>query len=327
MKNLRIWMVVGPLVAMLIGTASPVGAGAKLWELADPRGDDHGDGGLLYPTVGDFAKGELDVLSVVAEREGDGTEFAVTFARPVRTPSRGAFDALGTPMDQVFRFGFYTFNIDLYVDRDRQPGSGGVSTLPGRKAQIAPEFAWDRAICLTPRPNEARELLSKIVLGAMTEVQKAEGSGGTPEQDAAVAELKKSVPADLETRVYFPNRVRVRGNTVSFFVPDSFLGAPASPDWGYLLVVTAADIHQETGIGSVLGLREQQEARLMNLPISPGSWRERLGGGRENGALQPPVVDLLVPPGESQERLLRGWDAQDERPVVLPGVVPAEIKP
>ncbi len=318
---------VGALATLVIGTASPVEAGSKLWELSDPRGDDHGDGGLLYPTVTDYAQGELDVLSVVAEREGDGTEFAVTFARPVRQPSRGAWDALGTPMNQVFRFGFYTFNLDLYVDRDRQPGSGGVSTLPGRKAEIAPEFAWDRAICLTPRPNEARELLSRIVIGALAAVQGAEGNEGTPEDDAAVAALKKSVPADLETRVHFPNRVRVRGNTVRFFVPDSFLGGPASADWGYVLVVTVADLHQETGLGSVLGLREQQEARLMNLPISPGSWRERVGGGRENGQLQPPVVDLLVPPGESQERLLRGYDPKSERPAVLPGVVPAEVKP
>ena len=35
----------------------------------------------------------------------------------------------------------------------------------------------------------------------------------------------------------------------------------------------------------------------MILPVSPGRWHDRFGGGRENAAIQPPLVDIIVPKG------------------------------
>ncbi len=322
MKNLRNAIVSGVLAAVVIGGASPSSAGTKLWELNDPRGDDHGDGRLLYPTSSDFTRGDLDLIKVEAEQEKDGTTFELTFARPIRQPGRGAADELGTPMNTIFRYGFYTFNVDIYVDRDRQPGSGAIALLPGRKAEVAPDFGWERAVCLTPSPHEAREHLSRLVLRAL---RLAQGDDVEPDPEV-LRELKRAVPADLESHVFFPNRVRVRGNTVSLFVPEAFLGGPAQPSWAYVIVVSGSDSALYTALGSTLGLRDEEEGRLMILPIAPGSWSNRFGGGREAGALQPPLVDLVVPAGASQEALLRDFDSRSERPVVLPGVVPAEVK-
>jgi hypothetical protein len=321
-RNAVMPLVVATLLAGCWFLAVPQAAEAKgpLWQLSDPRDDDNGDGGLIYPTSTDYVKGELDLVGFRAERDKGGTTFVATFARPIRQPGRGAADGLGTPMSSIFRFGFYTFNIDVYIDKDREPGSGGIALLPGRKAEIAPEFAWDRVVALTPRPNEARELLSRLVLEALRAAQEPE----VAEDPEVRKELKKTVPTDLETRAFFPNRVRVRGNTVSFFVPDSFLGGAADPSWSYLIVVSGSDAAPSLDLGGALGVQRDEVAKgLMILPISPGSWSNRFGGGRENDPLQPPLVDVVVPTGANQGRLLRDRSPRENRPVVLPGVIPA----
>jgi hypothetical protein len=76
----------------------------------------------------------------------------------------------------------------------------------------------------------------------------------------------------------------------------------------------------------VLG-RQQGQKALMILPISPGRWQDRFGGGREDAEIQPPLVDVIVPKGKKQETILADFSAREKRPVVIPGVVPAEQIP
>ena len=64
----------------------------------------------------------------------------------------------------------------------------------------------------------------------------------------------------------------------------------------------------------------------MILPISPGRRQDRFGGGREGAPNQPPLVDLIVPKTKVQASLLQDFDGRTRRPVVIPGVVPAEQK-
>ena len=94
-----------------------------------------------------------------------------------------------------------------------------------------------------------------------------------------------------------------------------------------LVVVSGADLIQSFDVAASYGLSESRSDRLAILPVSPGTWQDRFGGGRELEALQPPLVDILVPPGESQERLLSDFDSRSNRPVRLKGVVPAELEP
>jgi hypothetical protein len=79
-----------------------------------------------------------------------GTEFEVTFARQIRKPDPRAIDFGGSSLEDVARFGFYTFNVDVYIDTDGKPGSGAMNALPERNAEIASETAWERAVILTP---------------------------------------------------------------------------------------------------------------------------------------------------------------------------------
>ncbi|WP_158501678.1 glucodextranase DOMON-like domain-containing protein [Vitiosangium sp. GDMCC 1.1324] len=285
--------------------------GSPLFSLEDPRGDDHGDGELRYPLREDMGPGALDLLSFRAWPESGGTRFEATFARPIAVPQRRTVDSAGNTLADLARLGFYTFNLDVYVDEDRQEGSGRTDTLPGRNLSLAPGSAWEKAIVLTPRPYEARDVLRKLWReSALAEAQRQQGSVSA----SAVRALDEQVERQMEERVFFPTRVRVFGPTVSFFVPDSFLGGEAKPSWGYAVAVTGATLDRRVELPALLGGVTAPRAQgLMVLGIGPGVSQERFGGGRVGGSEQSPVVDLLVPEGVRQEEVLGpnapGWPA------------------
>ena len=307
--------------ALLISliAAPAFGAGKEIFTLTDPRGDDHGDGKITYPGNEDLNTGDLDILSLTAREDGDGTMFEVTFARPVRPPGRRAIDELGTQLDKVARYGFYNLNLDIYIDTDRVPGSGGLTMLPGRHAEIDPATAWEKAIILTPRPAEAKAELKRLLLKTLSQDVSKEGSTLT---DAEADALRKQIPVDVDERIYFPTQIRVRGQKISFFVPGIFLGGPAKATWAYVVASSGTNLIQSFDIAHQL-----PDLGLMILPVSPGGWQDRFGGGRENAAIQPPLIDVIVPKGgRTQEEILSDFDARTKRPVKLTGVVPAEQK-
>jgi len=286
------------------------GGATPLFTLADPRGDDHGDGDLRYPLREDMAPGSLDLLLLVAYPEDGGTRFEATFARPIAKPQ--AARTVGETQAQRARFGFYTFNLDLYVDTDRVEGSGRTETLPGRHLRLAPGSAWEKAILLTPRPYDARDQLRGEWLKEAREARiQQQGSLG----EAAQREVEVAVERELTGRVFFPTRVRVTGATVEFFVPNDFFGGVPRPEWGYALAATGALIDNRVNMSSLFG--KDSPRGLMVLPIAPGDSKERFGGGRVGEPNQAPVVDLLVPEGVTQEQVL-GPNAP-----LWPAVVPA----
>jgi hypothetical protein len=309
------------LLAALSGVAARAGDSRSIFVLTDPRGDDHGDGKLVYPRRDDLRPGDLDLLSLEARALPDGTEFEARFARPIQPTARRTIDIGGGSLDDIARYNFYTFNLDIYIDTDRVTGSGSVATLPGRKTEVDPANAWEKAICLTPRPNEARVALKRLLTRFARRDRKARGE----RIDTAQAkEIEAQIDHDTDSRVFFPTRIHVFGPTIQFFVPASFLGGIAKPTWSYVVAVSGADIYQEIDIGAALKITAAEPDSLMILPIEPGNWSDRFGGGRDDDPLQPPLVDLIVPPGRSQEAILKDDDPVTNRPVRLPGVVPAE---
>jgi hypothetical protein len=301
---------------------APAFARTKIFTLSDPRGDDHGDGNLIYPLNEELDPGDLDLLALTAYAEDGGTWFEAEFAKPVKQPTAEAVDDLGTSLKSVARFGFYTINLDIYIDTDHVPGSGGVAMVPGRLAEVDRAVAWEKAIILTPRPHEARGEIKRILMRNLNEENRKDDSTMSDQEAAA---LKAQIPGDVEERIFFPNQIRVRGNKISFFVPASFLGGAAKDTWSYVVATSGANVLQSLDLNRVLGRDSGKDASLMILPISPGRWQDRFGGGRENAANQPPLVDIIVPKGtRPQESVLQDFDAHSKRPVILPGVVPAE---
>lgn len=311
------------IVALLAGTPGRMcAAEPPIFTLSDPRGDDHGDGTVTYPRREDLKQGDLDLLSLVARPDPEGTLFEATFARPIAKPERLVIDNLGTTADKVARFGFYTFNLDIYVDTDRVPGSGSLALLPGRKAEVDPANAWEKAICLTPRPYEAKEGLKRLLVRFARRDVKAKKGKVDP---AEMKLTEMGISEDVDKRVFFPTRVRVVGPTVRFLVPSSFLGGTAQPGWSYVVAVSGADIVQKIDVPEMLGLSGPDPDSLMILPVSYRNYVDRFATTRDDPLL-PPIIDLIVPPGKKQEEILRDDDPKSGRLVRLPGVVPAEIK-
>ena len=311
------------LAALLISGSVLAGDKNLIFEIQDPRGDDHGNGLISYPIRSDYERGDLDIVRFAARRVAGGTQFEATFARPVKVPDRQAIDDLGTTLESVARNGFYTMNIDIYIDRDREAGSGAISLLPGRNAEVDPAHAWDRAIVLTPRPLEARAALREMMMKSLNE--RLRGGDYQSEEFTDALRMRDRLPVTIENRVFFPQQVRVRGQKISFLVPDGFLGGLAQADWSYTVVISGADLVQSFDLAATYGLSGSTADSLMILPVSPGRWQDRFGGGREDEPLQPPIIDTIVPPTEIQERLLANFDSRSELMAKLVGVVPAEL--
>jgi hypothetical protein len=284
------------LVALLfLALAATAAAPQDIFTLQDPRGDDHGDGTLVYPLRPDLTQGDLDLVSFSARVTKSGTEFEAVFARPIADPGRLTIDAVGTSRQDIARFGFYAFNIDVYIDMDRVDGSGSTSTLPGRKVTIAAGSAWEKAVILTPRPYEAQEAFTS----SLERIAKAELKASKPRVDKEDMDLlEKKVAAQVAGSVHFPTRVTVTGATVRFFVPDAFLGGPARATWGYVVAVSGADLRKRFNIPPV-ATAQTGGPGVMILPILPGLSSEAFGGAREDDALQPPLVDIIVPRNEA----------------------------
>ena len=299
--------------AILLIATPLVAKDNPLWTIADPRGDDYGDGTLQYPMSPDFERGDLDLLSLEAFEVKDGTKLVATFGRPIRKPERTTIDAIGTTLDQVAKLGFYTFNIDIYIDTDRVPGSGSTATLPGRLATIDPESAWERVVCLTPDPTLARAEMKRLFI---RDANRKKKRGGISD------ELRRTIESNIETYVYFPTNVRVYGSRIEFIVPSSFLGQTASAKWSYAIAVSGADIVQRTDQQGKLLRKFESADSLMILPVTTGRPIDRFGGGREDDPLEPPLVDIVVPAGVDQKKVLSDYDPEHEVLVKLPGVTP-----
>jgi hypothetical protein len=311
-------------LAALLAPPGSLAAAPPLFTLADAAGDDAGDGTLVYPSRGDLARGDLDLVSFSARAEKGGTLFEATFARPIRVPDRRPVDAAGVTLDRLARFGFYTLNLDLYVDRDRAPGSGRVAMLPGRRAEVDSTTAWERAICVTPRPHEARATLVRLQLRAARDSL----LGTRPRVDREDLErLERAVEAEVDSTLFFPTRVTVTGRTLRFFVPATFLGDTARASWAYVVAISGTDLLQRVDLGAELLPGRDAEPGLMILPVAPGRPEDTFGGGRERDALQPPLVDVLIAPDRSQADALADYDRLAGRPARLRGVAPAELGP
>jgi hypothetical protein len=142
---------------------------------------------------------------------------------------------------------------------------------------------------------------------------------------ADVDTISAGVSRDVASSVFFPTVVSVTGRSIRFFVPDAFLGGPAKDTWSYVVGVTGADVQLKVDVSAIMG-SEGASPGLMIIPILPGKGFDNFGTNREGDDLQPTLVDIIVPPGTTQEAVLKDYDLMGGRPVALPGVVPADAK-
>lgn len=320
-----------PIAGLLLGVAAPaLSADAKLFVVKDPEKDDHGDGRLRYPvrSMNDLLPGHLDILSFSAWNVPDGTWFEVVFARAPERTTRRPIDDGGTILTDVAKLGFYTFNVDVYVDVDGRPGSGNTRMLPGRNVEVDPANGWEKAICLTPLPEQASTLLKRTYAEAERNAARetrTEDGKLTPELKD---EIKGEVSRQVAESVYFPTVVEIRGRAVRFFVPMSFLGGPAKAEWGYVVASSGADVTGRYDLMKLAGLKKDTPMEpLFIMRAAAGRTASTFGGADEEDPAPPALVDVVVPPGASQETLLGSGNLKARTLPRLPAVYPAALPP
>jgi hypothetical protein len=288
---------------------------APLIAIDDPSGDDNGAGGLIYPNRDDIEPGDLDLVQVSAEQRDDGVWFGVELAQPVRSPVGRVTETGQTPVDRIARNGFYTFNVDIYIDTDRIAGLGETSALPGRGVTVDRSYAWDKAIILTPRPGVAATMLQMHYDSVFeAELRARQGRVSKPE----LQELQGRSETRVRERYFFPDKVRVNGRRIEFLVPLEFLGGVPSQSWAYTAIVTGADLEQ-TGRPGQLGAGR---SKMMTMGVGRGVQDSLFGIRGDADAATPPVVDILSPDDEVQSRVLDDFDVVAGRLAAIPGVAP-----
>lgn len=305
--------------ALLALTALSICSGTAnadvLFELQDPKGDDDGSGALLYPTRDDLQPGDLDLVRFSAEERTGGVWFVLEMAQPIRDPAGRVTEIGQTAVDRLARNGFYTLNVDIYVDTDRVAGSGQTNSVPGRGVAIDRGYAWEKCIVLTPRPDIARTML-QMTFDDEFEAELRARQGKVSKQDSQ--ELQRRSELRVSDLYYFPTKVRVAGRRIEFLVPTDFLGGVPSRAWGYTALVTGADIEQ-TGRPVLLG---SSKNAMMTMTVARGARYSQFGIRGDADEATPPVVDILSSGPQVQATALSDYDTVAGRLAAIPGVAP-----
>jgi len=308
------------ILALLAGTAMPVPAQQRditLFTLKDAKGDDRGGGDLVYPARPDLEPGDLDLVSLSAEMTSGGTWFTASFANPIRDPKAQKGKIGPESLDRVARLGFYTLNLDIYIDMDRKPGSGSTATVPGRGVQVDRRDAWEKAVILTPRPEIARQMMVRNAERVLEEQRRAQ-VGVVTGQDAD--NIQSTVERTVDERYFFPTNVQVNRREIRFFVPDQFLGTKANPAWSYTAFVTGADVEPNQRLLD-MPFKDDSFTVLM-LGAAPGRPEDRFGIRGRSDPGQPALIDVLHSDGALQSRMLMDFDVVSGRLPRLVGMVP-----
>jgi hypothetical protein len=264
------------LTTLLLAAFTVQAAPTVLATLSDATGDDHGDGRLTYPQQGGYEAGDLDLQQLQISRDEQGFWFEAKFENAIRNPANASGEVGSESLAEFARKGFYQFNLDVYIDTDRVKASGNTFTLPGRQARIATEYAWERALILTPRPESTRAKLLEVL-----EQQ-------YPQRSA------REIEAGIDQTIFFPTKTRVNGRTIGFLVPSSFIGQSDGSDWGLTAFVTAAERSAGMKLSMISGNEKKplEEFTLGVLQAQAGRPRDGVGYG--TGNKPSPIFDLLT---------------------------------
>jgi hypothetical protein len=289
--------------------------GEQLFSVDDVRGDDDGGAVLIYPNRPDLQKGDLDLVRLSAEQRADGVWFVAEMGQSIRSPTGQVTEVGQVPVDRLARHGFYTFNIDIYVDQDRIEGLGRTDAVPGRGVTVDRRYAWEKSIVLTPRPDTAQAML-QLYYDQVFEAELRAKQGKVSKQE--LDDLQSRSQAQVNELFFFPNKIRVSGRKIEFQVPTEFLGGTPTQSWAYTTLVTGADLEQ----ASKPGLLNPGKSRMMAMGVGTGIRSDLWGIRSDTDPGTPPVIDLLAGEPQVQAQVLAEYDTVAGRLPAVPGVAP-----
>jgi len=122
------------LVAAAVGLLGGSAKDGKV-EISDPKGDDNGPGGYVYPTDAVYTAGSFDLTDFKFEVKGDNATIECTVGARLEDPWR-----MGS--------GFSVQMIFVFIDNQE---GGFTQTPPGLNVKIDESTAWDVCVILSPQ--------------------------------------------------------------------------------------------------------------------------------------------------------------------------------
>lgn len=282
-----------PLTLLALLQLSPLALGAErtlVVSFDDPAGDANGPGYYDPPGDPDILPGDFDLRRFAVFEEGDKIVFEVTLGENVRFPSSMQRNN-STPVNLNNNI-FYQ-NIDIYLDTDQTPGSGYTMCIPGRRVAFADGQTWEYAVVLTPQPGPAR---------AVTE----------------------GVLGQVARRVVFADHLQTQGRTITARVPWTFFGGRPTKDWGYSVHVSGSRWERTFAVVNRIAGRHEPDAYTMPVLGVREAWTF---GGAPQGKANPWVVDVLLPPGVEQAKVLGSFDVNTGAYARVPFVYGSGVAP
>lgn len=227
----------------------------------DPVGDDRGPGTYQYPLMSRFEKGAFDLTYFEVSLDGDFVVFTIGVLGRTRP---GLIDARFGEGERLPYKKWDLQLFDIYIDKDRETGSGETRALPGRSVSFDPEYAWEQVIVVSPKPQ--REV-------------------------TALLKSKSEIIAlsDLETKIIIPGNISVADNKFIIKIFKDIVGEP-NESWAYQVFS--------------MGFEEYDtKENFMNKVIHSFADNWGFGGGTDYLG-DPNVIDILVPKGMDQYKIL-----------------------
>jgi hypothetical protein len=182
--------------------------------------------------------------------------------------------------------GFVANLWDIYVDVDGIPGSGYKSSLPGRDLLFSDEMGWEKVIMVTP--------LSEYEVFSILR--------------------NKTDELDFQNQiddVLYPDYVRVQRDKIIVKISKKKLPG----------------FSQKSGFQCfAMGFKKiVSPNRLLNRDVRAFPTQEDFGGGHDTYG-DPPVMDMIVPEGDDQYKLLRNYRSEPYRENIRYADVPFVYK-
>ncbi|MEM9103132.1 MAG: glucodextranase DOMON-like domain-containing protein [Pseudomonadota bacterium] len=153
-------------------------------EFKDPKGDDFGNGTLIYPTDGVYKSGTFDLRKLQVKTSGDKVKFTTSVDRNLEDPW-----GMGSGFSLQMMFVFI----------DTTPNAGHTKGLPGLNIQFDEKDAWDKVVILSPQKISRVKAEIKTKAAAMSKdilvAEKTKGKGKKISGTISLADLGAGDPS------------------------------------------------------------------------------------------------------------------------------------
>lgn len=238
-----------------------------LFTALDPEGDDRGPGTYLYPYSSTFTYGTFDLRKFEVFSKEKVVEFRVTLQEKIKTSLLNL--RAGGKTAWLYQL------IDIYIDKDRIPGSGEFQALPGRDVVFDRNFGWEQMIFVSPEDAEA-----------------------TRNYLRDKSELIGFGIDELEQKIIVPSYTRVEDRTFVIKIPKDLIGEPGK-EWAYQVLLMPYEQYDQVDT-------------LKNKRIKAFASDSGFGGGSDYYG-NPNIMDMLVPAGEDQYTVLSNFSLHPDR--------------